>query len=241
MRHKVAFVFLVFLMILIYFSYDRLTRPYFFQDLHHVMHKTVSRVSESMATGVLGKPKAKPLCYADEKKLTHLINNPHDWVVKAISQGFTRYDNVSVERVRDTFAASLPGDSLVLYQIKDGVVSIQLRNLKMNGACVYAANYYQRLFADLATRMGIKNLTFLLRLGDLSQTKYASKMRTDVAPILAVTSDVRHPVDGRAILIPDYQNLLSWPRMMKKIAHANQKWPGRQRKRLFFGAGGLQM
>lgn len=221
-----------------YASYDRVTRPFFLQDLHHLAYKKLSLVSANMADFMVGRPRAKPICYANIEKLNHRIRSPLPWVVQTIDSGFSKFKEMSVESVERTFRESDPGSLLVLYRIsKDGTV-FEKRSKEMNGACNFAATYYQELFTEIARMTKIKDVTILLRLADVSSIDYSEASVSDQVPILAVTADSRHPIDRHSIFIPDYQNLLSWARLMPKMIQANKKSPWHTKKNIVFWRGG---
>jgi hypothetical protein len=198
-------------------------------DLHNHCYKKLAQYSEAIADMVMPKPLPKPLCYMNFSVMQQKITSPNQWVTNSINESFAKYHKFSAKQVWQTYQLFIPDDNLTVFVIKDGQVTLTNRHPGMNEACTYALKLYKEIFGFLAEKQYVKNLTFLLRLTDVTTTDFSKNVVGDIAPVLAVTKDTSKHIDQDSILIPDYYNLTNWGRLQPKIARANVKFPWEQK------------
>lgn len=213
-------------------------RPFFLQDMYfRAYHTLQDRAWTAPITHVLPEPAPCPMGYLNTRILKDKILNPAPWVTQQVEGIVSKYGQFSPQKVWDIYHAANPADFLVLFDIKNGVVTTHTRS-NLNESCQYAVELYKGIFRTLSHDKLIPNLTFIFRFADRTYTDYQNKTTRDIVPFVAVTTDAQKHIDQDALLIPDWQNLESWSRLLPRLDIAIKEHPWLKKKNIVFWRGG---
>lgn len=178
-----------------------------------------------------------PISYVIQADLDQKLAQPHAWAQQQIAADFSNYTDVSVANVQRTFQ-SLPADQLVmLFTIKDGKLTVATHDFEMNGACKRGLEIYTNIFAFIAQKGYVNNVSFLLRLTDFFAEDSGIE-ELNFAPILTTSKDLNNKIENKLILIPDYMSLEDIPKFTPRILYANKNYPWAKKEHKVLWRGG---
>lgn len=200
--------------------------PHYFGDKYTSYYNGLQGIDNGLISQLLPTPDPYLIRRLSQEKLDLKIKYPSEWVVRTIDSDFNHYSKFDKESVWDSYEQSLPDDSFVFFTIKDRKVTYQYKNPNMIEAHKVAVEYYRSIFTYLAEKGLIGDLVFNFRMSDDTIKDYSGLTIKDLTPIIAVTKNSSKHIDQYSVLVPDWQNLMSWfinqPNL--KIANNNSPW-----------------
>lgn len=215
--------------------------PYLISNKYYSYYQALKSIDNGVISRFLPDPErpefflVKSLSF---QKIEEKIKSSSDWVYKTIDNDFANYVKFDEGSAYKTYENSAVDDSFVLFTIKDGQVSYEDKNPDMNAAARFAVEYYRGIFEYLAKRGLIGDLVFNFRFSDNTIKDYSDIMIKDLSPIIAVTKDSTKHIDQYSILIPDWQNLMSWLVNQPLVKNANKESPWETKMPVIFWRGG---
>ncbi len=178
---------------------------------------------------------SKPSFFIKKKLLGFKINKLPSWAKEQISQDLNSFTNLSKAHLQKVFQENNdPQNKLIYITINGDKVTFKTTYAELESSRSYKVMF--DVISFLAKNNYIPNTEFILCLEDYLPV---NKNPTKYLPIFTFSKDLNSPGEKSLILIPDWMNLRSWPKLRSKIKYANSVYSWNNKENLLIWRGGI--
>lgn len=214
--------------------------PHYTERKYKVLYRNLQNLFGNTVVQHLPIPDLAAARQLDFAKLNEKVKNPPKWAIEEIDKSLSVYKLFSKEDVIKTYEKLTLGHFATLLELKDGKVTY--KNMSpdedIHPSMLYAIKYYQNLLHFLYKKGYIKDITLILSVADTRVGFDQSFNINEMTPIFVPSKNTETNIDKDCILIPDWQNLISWYRSLEDVDKANSDFPWEEKADVIFWRGG---